>query len=54
VSQPDQAAIKAGVEMANQNSWDSIVAKLEEHIRHAIKNDKQGKIVGGSRSLAPA
>jgi glycosyltransferase involved in cell wall biosynthesis len=37
VATPDQSAIQRGVEMAEQNSWDSIVAKLEEHVRHVLK-----------------
>jgi glycosyltransferase involved in cell wall biosynthesis len=37
VESPDRAAIGRGLEMAGQNGWDSIVAKLEEHIRHVLK-----------------
>jgi len=36
LKKPDTAAIAAGLEMALANSWDSIVAKLEEHIADAI------------------
>jgi glycosyltransferase involved in cell wall biosynthesis len=36
VAQPDSALVKAGLKMASENSWDSIVAKLEEHIEEAI------------------
>ncbi|MDB6053566.1 MAG: glycosyltransferase [Verrucomicrobiales bacterium] len=54
VEQADKSAIEAGIEMSNQNSWDSIVAKLEEHIRHAIKKGGEGKIVSNPRSLTAA
>ncbi|MEY2465813.1 MAG: hypothetical protein QOD03_334, partial [Verrucomicrobiota bacterium] len=36
VAQPDSALVKAGLKMASENSWDSIVAKLEAHIEEAI------------------
>ncbi len=41
IETPDESAIQRGLEMANQNGWDSIVAKLEEHVRHVLK----GKVV---------
>ena len=31
------AAIERGIEMANANSWDSIVQKLEDHIADAMR-----------------
>lgn len=37
IEAPDGDAIKRGLEMADQNGWDSIVAKLEEHVRHVLK-----------------
>ncbi|MEO5802554.1 MAG: family 1 glycosylhydrolase [Verrucomicrobiota bacterium] len=37
VETPDQSAIQRGLEMAEQNGWDSIVTKLEEHVRHVLK-----------------
>lgn len=40
VESPDRAAIERGLEMAGQNGWDSVVAKLEEHIRHVLKGRK--------------
>jgi len=33
----DEAAIKRGLKMAAENSWDSIVAKMEEHMAGALK-----------------
>ena len=43
VESPDEKAIQSGLEMAEQNGWNSIVAKLEEHVRHILK----GKAVRG-------
>src|SRR5690606_3770747 len=37
VESPDRVSIERGLEMAGQNGWDSIVAKMEEHIRHVLK-----------------
>jgi glycosyltransferase involved in cell wall biosynthesis len=37
VREPDQGAIARGLEMAAENTWDSIVARLEEHISAALK-----------------
>lgn len=34
----DEAAIERGLAMAEQNGWDSIVGKLEEHVRHVLKH----------------
>jgi glycosyltransferase involved in cell wall biosynthesis len=34
---PDQKRISLGIQMAQENGWDSIVAKLEEHVRHVLK-----------------
>lgn len=34
--QPDQVAIERGLKMAENNTWDAIVAKLEKHIDEAI------------------
>jgi glycosyltransferase involved in cell wall biosynthesis len=33
----DEAAIKRGLQMAQQNTWDAIVAKLEGHIKDALE-----------------
>jgi glycosyltransferase involved in cell wall biosynthesis len=33
---PDHTAIQAGLEMAAENSWDSIVAQLETHMEEAL------------------
>jgi glycosyltransferase involved in cell wall biosynthesis len=37
--QPDQSAIRGGVELARKNSWESIVRKLQAHIEEAICRD---------------
>ncbi|HEU4631507.1 MAG TPA: hypothetical protein VFS08_17265, partial [Gemmatimonadaceae bacterium] len=36
VEQPDQKAIERGLKMASENSWESIVNKLEQHIRDVL------------------
>ncbi len=36
VSAPDQEAISRGLKMASENSWESIVGKLEGHIRDVL------------------
>src|SRR6185437_438379 len=45
LKKPDSAAIDAGLEMAAANSWDSIVAKLEEHIADAIEQAQPSEAV---------
>ena len=42
--QPDQLAVERGVKMANENTWDAIVAKLEGHIEDVLRG----------RSIQPA
>ncbi len=37
VAQPDQVAVERGLKMANENTWEAIIAKLEGHIDRAIK-----------------
>jgi glycosyltransferase involved in cell wall biosynthesis len=37
LSAPDEEAIQRGIEMANNNQWDAIVAKLEGHIEDVFK-----------------
>jgi glycosyltransferase involved in cell wall biosynthesis len=36
LAEPDTAAIERGLKMADENTWDSIVAKMEAHITAAI------------------
>jgi len=36
VARPDQKAIERGLGMASENSWESIVNKLEQHIRDVL------------------
>ena len=37
VQTPDRAAVDRGLEMAQANTWDSIVEKLEQHLVHALR-----------------
>jgi glycosyltransferase involved in cell wall biosynthesis len=37
VRQPNENAIRSGLEMAAANTWESIVAKLEEHVAAALR-----------------
>ena len=36
IQSPDQAAIERGLQMAAENTWESIVSKLEDHIQDAL------------------
>jgi hypothetical protein len=36
IERPDQKAIARGLKMASENSWESIVNKLEQHIRDVL------------------
>ena len=36
VAQPDQVAVERGLKMAQENTWEAIVAKLEKHLDDAI------------------
>jgi glycosyltransferase involved in cell wall biosynthesis len=38
-TQPDQKAIERGLKMASENSWESIVNKLEQHVRDVLIRD---------------
>jgi glycosyltransferase involved in cell wall biosynthesis len=40
IASPDQGAIERGIKLACNNSWDSIVAKMEQHIEVALANRK--------------
>jgi hypothetical protein len=39
-ARPDQEAIERGLKMASDNSWESIVNKLEGHIRDVLIANK--------------
>jgi glycosyltransferase involved in cell wall biosynthesis len=41
LDQPDAEAIARGLRLARQNSWDSIVAHLEDHLQEALANKGQ-------------
>jgi predicted kinase len=42
LDQPDAEAIVRGLKMARQNSWDSIVAELENHTQEALRRKRAG------------
>ncbi len=49
LSNPDRASIKAGLELAGHNSWDSIVAQLEAHVQNVLARKKSSrKALAGS------
>lgn len=41
VATPDEVAVQRGLKMANENTWEAIVAKLENHIDKAIRDRSQ-------------
>ena len=45
VEAPDAGAIKRGLQMAAENSWERIVVKLEEHIEAAILNKQTAAVI---------
>lgn len=45
IEKPDTAAIEAGLRQAAENSWDSIVARLEGHIADAVNRKQPIKAV---------
>ena len=42
---PDQQAIDAGVKLARENSWESIVAQLEKHISEALRKSARPQVI---------
>lgn len=40
LKQPDETAVKRGLELARENSWDRIVSELEGHIKAALRRRK--------------
>lgn len=42
VERPDGAAVERGLQMAAENTWESIVAKLEAHIETALLQRREG------------
>jgi glycosyltransferase involved in cell wall biosynthesis len=49
LSNPDEEAIQRGLNMADNNQWDAIVAKLEGHIEDALKKKAATKKTGAAR-----
>ena len=45
LEQPDTAAIRRGLEMVRENSWDSIVAQLENHLSEALRKMRPTKVM---------
>jgi glycosyltransferase involved in cell wall biosynthesis len=43
VTRPDGAAIERGIQMARDNSWESIVSALENHVQEALANKPTGR-----------
>ena len=43
VEQPDESAVQRGLQMAAENTWESIVARLEEHIETALLKRRNGR-----------
>jgi len=44
MERPDHQAISRGLKMAGENSWDSIVAQLEQHIFDAAAAVSREKV----------
>jgi glycosyltransferase involved in cell wall biosynthesis len=44
LDQPDPKTIAAGLQMARENSWESIVAKLENHVNEALRTRSRTQI----------
>jgi glycosyltransferase involved in cell wall biosynthesis len=43
IKQKDAAAIESGMRMASENSWESIVTRLEEHLDAALRNKRTAR-----------
>jgi len=41
VLNPDQEAIARGLQLASENTWDSIVARLETHVNEALRRKRE-------------
>ncbi|HEX9998705.1 MAG TPA: glycosyltransferase [Abditibacterium sp.] len=55
VAQVDQVAVERGLKMANENTWDAIVAKLEKHIDEAIsRKNTRGRSLESAQIAASA
>jgi glycosyltransferase involved in cell wall biosynthesis len=48
VEKPEPDAIKRGSRMACENTWERIVARMEEHIEEAFKMKRTGRSAGGT------
>jgi hypothetical protein len=40
INQPDLEAVEDGLRMAGENTWESIVAKLEQHVETALSKKR--------------
>jgi glycosyltransferase involved in cell wall biosynthesis len=49
IKEPDAEALTRGLKMADENQWETIVAKLEEHIQDVLRPSiRVGAPVGGA------
>jgi hypothetical protein len=42
---PDTSAVERGLRMAAENSWDSIVARLEDHLQTALRKKRTARAI---------
>jgi hypothetical protein len=49
LANPDEEAIQRGLNMANNNQWDAIVAKLEGHIEDVLRKKSATKKSSSAR-----
>jgi len=55
LARPDQVAIERGLKMAQANTWDAIVAKLEGHINDVLKSQAEAaRVASGQLSASVA
>ena len=53
--QPDESAIARGLEMAEENQWETIVGKLEGHIADVFaKKEPRARATAGEVTIAAA
>jgi glycosyltransferase involved in cell wall biosynthesis len=51
---PDEGAINRGIRMAEENQWEAIVQKLEEHIADVFENKRKRARATGEKAVAAA
>jgi glycosyltransferase involved in cell wall biosynthesis len=45
IEKPDAAAVEAGLRQAAENSWDGIVARLENHVANALEKKQTSEAI---------